>query len=134
MDSQQSTDPEVVSAAHWFWWIAGLSVVNTVLFYAGSETTFVVGLGLTTVASALLPQAVGIAVVVATLAFYGYIGYVAARGKAWAFIVGLAVYVVDALFFIYAQLWMAVAFHGLAIFFILKGLMKIRGKAAAPAA
>ena len=133
MSAQQSTDAEVVSAARWFWWIAGLSLVNTVLFYAGSDSSFVIGLGLTTLASVMLGQVEAIAVIVATLAFYGWIGYLAAQGKAWAFYVGLVVYVIDALLFVYFEDWMSVAFHGLAIFFIVKGVMRLRETAVRPA-
>ena len=35
------------SGANWFYWIAGLSLVNTILLYTGSEWVFVVGLGVT---------------------------------------------------------------------------------------
>lgn len=133
MVSQQSNDPVVVSAARWFWWIAGLSLVNSVLFYAGADMSFVVGLGLTTLASVMLGMTEAIAVTVATLAFYVWIGHVAAQGKAWAFYVGLVVYVIDALLFVYVEDWMSVAFHALAIFFIVKGVMRLR-QAASPAA
>ena len=132
MNAQQSNDPEVVSAARWFWWIAGLSLVNTVLFYSNADMSFVVGLGLTTIASVFLPMPTALAVIVATLAFYAWIGWVAAQGKAWAFYVGLVVYVIDALLFVYIEDWMSVAFHGLAIFFIVKGVMRLR-EAATPA-
>ena len=132
MNAQQSNDPEVVSAARWFWWIAGLSLVNTVLFYSNADMSFVVGLGLTTIASVFLPMPTALAVIVATLAFYAWIGWVAAQGKAWAFYLGLAVYVIDALLFVYIEDWMSVAFHGLAIFFIVKGVMRLRA-AATPA-
>ena len=84
MNDVQSSDPEVVSAARWFWWIAALSLVNTGLFYAGSDTSFVIGLGLTTLASVFFAFNVAIAgtIIAATLAFYGWIGWVAQRGIA----------------------------------------------------
>ncbi|HEY7797336.1 MAG TPA: hypothetical protein VIA80_01120 [Hyphomonadaceae bacterium] len=133
MNAETPSDPVVVSAARWFWWIAGLSLVNTVLFYMKSDTSFVIGLGLTTVASVFFQMTVALVFIVATLAFYAYIGYVAQRGVAWAFYIGLAVYVFDALIFVYFEDWMSVAFHGLAIFFIMKGVMQLR-EAPKPAA
>lgn len=126
MDSRQMADPAVVSAARWFWWIAGLSLVNTVMLYTEAGGQFVIGLGLTTLASVMLGQTMAFAVIAATLAFYVWIGHVAAQGRAWAFHAGLAVYAIDALLFVYLEDWMSVAFHALAIFFIVKGLVRLR--------
>jgi hypothetical protein len=47
-------NPKIVSAARWFWWIVALSIINTILLHSGSETSFVMGLGFTLVADALL--------------------------------------------------------------------------------
>src|SRR5258706_7798546 len=87
MTTLASTDAAVLSAARWFWWIAGLSLVNTILFHSGSDTSFVVGLAMTTLASAIfksnLPLAIGLAGV--TIGFYFLMGLQAQRHKAWAF-------------------------------------------------
>jgi hypothetical protein len=48
-----------------------------------------------------------------------------ARGKLWAFYVGLAVYALDALIYVSFQDWMPVAFHALAIFFIGRGALSL---------
>ena len=36
-------DPVVMSGASWFWWIGGLSVVNTIMLHSGSDTGFIIG-------------------------------------------------------------------------------------------
>ncbi len=36
------SDPQIISGARWFWWIAGLSLVNSVLIHGGSDTSFVI--------------------------------------------------------------------------------------------
>lgn len=133
--SAVTSDPIVRSAARWFWWIAGLSLVNTVLFYSGSQTTFVIGLAMTTMASAAfagnLPAAIGLAG--ATIAFYLLIGFYAQQQKLWAFYLGLTVYVLDGLIYVFFQDWMPVAFHALAAYFIFKGIARVRALAAAGA-
>jgi hypothetical protein len=122
------TDPIVQSAARWFWWIAGMSLVNVVLFHAGSQINFVVGLGMTTIASIIfassLPMMIG--AVGSTIGFYFVIGLYAQRGKLWAFYLGIAVYVLDALIYVKFEDWMSVGFHALAIFFIAKGIARVR--------
>jgi len=130
-------DPIVESAARWFWWIAGLSLINTVLFHSGSDVSFVVGLAMTTLASVLfadnLPVAIALAAI--TVGFYFAMGVYARRQKLWAFYVGLVIYVIDALIYVGVQDWMSVAFHALAAFFIIKGIGRVRelSRAAAPA-
>ena len=36
--------------AHWFYWVAGLSVVNWIILHQGGGLRFVVGLGITVIA------------------------------------------------------------------------------------
>jgi len=128
MSSPTTQDPVVLSSARWFWWIAGLSLVNTVMFHAGSDTNFVIGLGLTTLTNVMFAQQVGLAVAIAvvTIGFYFFIGLQAQRERLWAFYVGGAVYVLDALIYVRFEDWMPVAFHALACFYIAKGAMRLR--------
>lgn len=129
-------DPIVKSAARWFWWIAGLSLVNAVMFHAGSDTNFVLGLAMTTLASVMFAQLmpVAIALTAVTVGFYFAMGLYAQRGKLWAFYAGLAVYIVDALIYLKFEDWMSVGFHALAIFFIFRGLLRVRELERMPAA
>jgi len=131
MSKNTIDDPLVISAARWFWWIAGLSLVNTVLYYAGSNTSFVIGLGLTTLANVFFAQQIVLAVIacIVSIGFYFLIGLYAQRGRLWAFYVGLVIYVLDALIFLISEDWMSVGFHALAIFFIVKGVMRLRQSA-----
>jgi hypothetical protein len=129
-------DPIVKSAARWFWWIAGLSLVNAAAFLSGSDISFVLGLAMTTFATAVFAQMLPVAVllVAITVGFYFAMGFYAQRGKLWAFYAGLAVYVVDALIYLKFEDWMSVGFHAVAIFFIAKGVVRLRELGAAPAA
>ena len=133
MNSEVHSNPEVVSGARWFWWIAGLSLINTVLLYAGADISFVVGLGITTIASIFFSMPMAVLIIAVALGLYFYFGYEAQKGQAWAFYAGLAVYGFDALIFVYLEDWMSVAFHGLAIFFIVKGLMALHAGSKASA-
>jgi hypothetical protein len=123
-----SVSPIVQSAARWFWWIAGLSVVNIVLFQSGSQTNFVVGLGITAISDVVFAsnKAIGFVIDALAVGFFLWMGAQGSRGKLWAFYVGLAVYTLDALIYVSFKDWMPVAFHALAIFFIMKGVMVLR--------
>ena len=128
-------DPVIQSAARWFWWIAGLSLVNAVMFHSGSDVNFVVGLAMTTIASVAFAQNLPIAIALAAImiGFYFLMGFHAQRRALWAFYLGLAVYALDALIYVLFQDWMSVAFHALAAFFIFKGVQRTRELAREPA-
>jgi len=132
MSSTQSTDPIVVSAARWFWWIAGFSLVNTVLFFSGTQTNFMLGLGMTTLANAVFAKQLAVALIVAGMAaaFFLVIGLQAQRERVWAFYLGLAVYVLDAFIFVTYEDWFPVVIHAVAIFYISKGLVQLRERSA----
>jgi len=131
-----AADPVIQSAARWFWWIAGLSLVNAVMFHSGSNVNFVVGLAMTTLASVAfaqnLPVALGLAGI--TVGFYFLMGLYAQRRALWAFYLGLAVYALDALIYVRFQDWMSVGFHALAGYFIFKGAQRTRELARAEGA
>ena len=130
-------DPVVRSAARWFWWIAGLSAVNSVLFHAGSDVNFVVGLGMATIASMMFAKVLPLAIVVTAgiVGFYVLMGWLAQQGRLWAFYLGLALYLVDAAIYVVFQDWMSVGFHALAAYFIIQGIRRVHalGRAGVPA-
>jgi len=76
----------VVAAARWFWWIAGLSLINVVLTRSGSDTNFVLGLGVTLVADAMFAgsQAVALSIDAIAIAFFFLMGWQAQGGRLWA--------------------------------------------------
>jgi hypothetical protein len=123
-----NADPIVQSAARWFWWVAGLSLVNAVMSFSGNDTNFVLGLAMTTLASVAFADnlPVAAALIVLTVGFYFFIGLHAQKSRLWAFFTGIAVYVLDAAIYAKFEDWMSVGFHALAIFYIWKGVTRVR--------
>jgi hypothetical protein len=129
---------DVRSGANWFIWIAGLSLVNTVLFVAGSQWNFFLGLAATQVVDEFgrvvitgtsgLVVALAVDVVIAGI-FVG-LALKSRNGALWAFIVGMVLIVLDALLLLLVQDWAAIAFHALALFFIVRGFQAARQLAA----
>ncbi|HLP01033.1 MAG TPA: hypothetical protein VK163_03330 [Opitutaceae bacterium] len=120
--------PGIASAARWFWWIAGLSLVNTVLVHGGSNTSFMIGLGVTLVADVAFASIKVVAFVVdaAAIGFFVLTGWLALRGHFWAFIVGAVAYLLDAGIYLLARDMMPLAFHAFALFFIVRGAFALR--------
>jgi len=121
--------PLVQAGARWFWWIAGLSAVNVGMQHSGSDTNFVVGLGITSAIDAVLSglPVAGLVLDALVLAFFFAMGLLAQRGSLRAFYVGGVVYALDALLYLAAADWLPVGFHVLVLFFVGKGALALRG-------
>lgn len=121
----QAVPPLIQSSARWFWWIAGLSLVNSLMSQSGSGTSFVMGLGLTAVLDAILvhQKYLNLILDVMVVGLFVIFGYQARLGKLWALGLGIVLYALDTLIYVFAKDWMPVAFHGLALFFLFKGAM-----------
>lgn len=92
---------QVKSGANWFYWIAGLSIVNAVLAHSDTKIQFVLGLAITQVIDFLIaqiaPNAKWFSLVfdIALAGAMGFFGYKGGQAVLWAFYVGLGIFVVD---------------------------------------
>jgi hypothetical protein len=112
------------SGANWFFWIAGLSLVNSVVVLMHGRWSFLAGLGITQfidgLAVALSPKLGNAATVLALLldmVTAGVIilfGVMARQKHTWAFVLGLILYAADGLLFLMVQDWLGLAFHAYA--------------------
>jgi hypothetical protein len=119
--------PRVASAARWFWWIAGLSLVNSVLIHSGSNTSFLVGLGFTLVADTMFAtmKPIAYAIDLLSIGFYVGIGFIALRGYRWAFFVGGILYALDGAIYLLGGEWLPVAFHVYVLVMISTGIIAL---------
>ena len=113
----------VKNGASQFYWIAGLSVVNSLIAIFGGGIIFVVGLGVTlfidAVAKGASDQMGGNPIILGMGFLFSLIfdllfilfGYFAGKGKRWAFITGLIFYGLDALLMLAFQEWIGFGFH-----------------------
>jgi hypothetical protein len=117
--------------AGWFVTIAALSLVNSVLSMSGAPIRFIFGLGITEVVDVLAHQA-GQTGVPLALIINGFVAAAfvlfwrfARQGAQWAFIVGIAIYAVDAALVLYVKDILAAAFHAYALYRIYTGMSGI---------
>ncbi len=116
------------AGAKWFYWIAGLSMINSLAVMSGSNFHFVVGLGITSVVDAMARQAGSLGSVL-DIVINGFVsgvfvlfGYFAAKAQKWAFLVGMGLYALDGLLLLGAKDYLGVGFHAYALFAIYRGL------------
>lgn len=116
------------NGASWFYWIAALSIVNSLIVMSGSQMNFVVGLGITQIIDALgrylgsMGNIVSLCLNLVIAGIFFSFGIFANKGHKIAFIVGMALYALDGLLFIVAMDWLGFGFHIFALFCMYGGL------------
>ncbi len=120
-------DPVIKSGAGWLYTIAVLSTINTIILLAHGDIAFVVGLGITQLFAAIaseFPRVTPIAIFMNLIivGIYMMFGYFASRRAKWAFITAIVLYSFDTLLVLVVKDWMMLAFHGLALYYIGRGL------------
>ena len=123
------------SGANNFYWIAGLSVINSLVLEFGGNSYFVVGLAGTLIvdsifveAASQLPDAaiflklIGLAISIVIAGIFALFGFFASKGKRWAFITGMIFYGLDAVIMLLFQDWIGVLFHGFFLWGLFGGL------------
>ncbi len=127
------------AGANWFFWVAALSLVNTIIAHSGGDRHFIVGLSFTAIVDAIAqivgkenPELATMATVLA-VGFSCFVTLVAAlfgwmSRKRWlvAFGIGMAIYVVDGLLYLLLGDIMSAAFHGYALWSMLSGFNSYR--------
>jgi len=119
------------SGARWFFWIAGLSVVTSLLSLSGSNIAFFLSLGTTQVIDAFArglatelgdgTKVVALILDVLIAGVFAVIGWFALKRHLWSFILGMILFALDALILMAFQIWISFVFHALVIFWIFKG-------------
>ena len=115
-----------------FYWVAGLSLVNSALTHFDVHVRFPMGLGITQVmdgiAIGLQQQLGGIAVAIAiTFAllgagFFALFGWLTGRGIKAALLIGVALYGLDGVLCLLFRDWFAVAFHAYILYKLIQAV------------
>jgi hypothetical protein len=124
------------SGARWFFWIAGLSLINTFIAASGQGAVFVVGLAVTQYIYYFVARmgagstGVGIALSALVVALFAMFGFFAWKRHSWSFIVGMVLYAGDTLLALPSGDMLAVGFHVFVLFRLFRGLQACKQLAA----
>jgi len=128
MGEKVNLERQFKGGADWFFWIAGLSLVNTVIMLAGGNLNFVIGLGVTQLVDGIAGHFGGVAKFLAlgfdlfvACAFAGF-GILARKKYNWAFITGMILYAFDGLLFFLVFDLLAIGFHVFVLYCLFTGL------------
>jgi hypothetical protein len=134
-ETARELERKMISGAHWFYWIAALSLINSIIAATGSQTSFALGLGITLVMDAVVQnvggsaaKVVGLAFDVAAVGVTAMFGFFAAKKHTWAFIVGMILYTLDGLIYVAAGEIIGILIHAwalVAMFLGMRAAMKL---------
>jgi hypothetical protein len=123
---------QLQSGAHWFYWIAGLSLINSLAALFGSDWRFIAGLGITQIIDVIAREgfdSAGTSARVIAFIFdllvacvFVVFGIFAGKRMTWAFAVGMLIYGLDAVLFLLGMDILALAFHAYAFYCLFRGL------------
>ncbi len=127
----------LASGANWFYWIAGLSLVNALAHSFGSNWSFALGLGITQVLTAMIipeageaagtiPAILGWILMVALIGLFAFFGWVSRKPSLVVFVIGMSLFALDGAIFIFASDWLGVGLHVLALYFLWQGFVAAR--------
>lgn len=128
---------QLKGGANWFYWIAGLSLVNSAIFAFGGEVSFIAGLAVTQIIDAFAVGFSGnetfsvvkvVAIILDLIVFivFALIGYYANKAINAVFIGGMLVYLIDGIIWLLLGSFLAFGFHIFALIMIFRGFMASR--------
>ena len=133
MQLELKLESQFQRGANWFFWIAGTSIINSIIILTGGQWHLVIGLGITQIFDEVaihLHAGTGaepLKIVALVLDFFVagmfvVFGLLAKRRLNWAFIVGMLLYTADGLIFILPPAdFLSIGFHVLALWGVMSG-------------
>jgi hypothetical protein len=129
-------DPATVrrmkSGASWFYWIAGLSLINSIAALSGRGWRFIVGLGITQNIDEFANRItsggkiIAFALDLLVAGVFVLCGLFAHKAQTWAFLAGMALFALDGVIFLLAKDWLGVGFHLLLMYWLFGGFAACR--------
>ena len=122
-----ASEGQLKGGASWFYWIAGLSLVNSIAAFTGGDWRFILGLGITRMIDGFGQSLEGggkmVVLVLDVLAAGLFIlfGVLAHKRHTWAFVVGMVLFALDGLIALIVQDWLGLGFHAFVLFCLFRG-------------
>lgn len=119
------------SGVNWFYWIAGLTLITSLIATFGGGIRFLISLGVTqfidAVAAALAKdlggavQVVALVLDIVVIGIFVLFGYLAGKKLLWAYVLGMVVFLLDGLLSLVIQDAIGVVAHAVVLFFLFRG-------------
>ena len=119
------------SGANWFYWIAGLTIVTSLIAFFGGGIRFLLSLGLTQIIDGFAEglatelgsavQVIGLILDVFVTGVFVLFGYFAGKKVLWAYVLGMVVFLFDGLLALAFKDAIGVLAHAVVLFWLFRG-------------
>jgi hypothetical protein len=119
------------AGANWFYWIAGLTLVTSLIALGGGGWRFLISLGTTQVIDGLAeglstdlggaPKVVAVVLDLIVTGVFVTFGWLSGKKYLWAYILGMVVFLFDGVVSLIFQDWIGVVAHVVVLFFMFRG-------------
>jgi hypothetical protein len=122
-------DNRIRSGTNWFYWIAALSLINTVVYLFGGSFTFVTGLGVTQIVDGFMSllakdlgsgggiaRFIGFGIDVLFAGVFVAFGIFGRKRVRLAIILGMVLYALDGVLLLVFQVYLGAGFHAFVLF------------------
>lgn len=121
------------SGANWFYWIAALSLVTSLITLGGGDWRFLISLGTTQVIDGFAEglseglggatKVIGLVLDIFITALFVMFGVLAGKKYLAAYMIGMVVFLLDGLVSLAFEDWIGVVAHVVVLFFMARGYM-----------
>ncbi len=131
-------DNQIRGGVDWFFWIAGLSLINSIVYLLGNNFVFFLGLGITQIVDGFMSafaegfgsggnilRFIGFAMDVFVAGIFVVLGLFGRKRYKMPVIIGMILYAVDAVIVLLFQDFLSAGLHAFALFGIWNGLKSI---------
>jgi hypothetical protein len=125
------------SGANWFYWIAGLTIVTSLISFGGGSWRFLISLGSTQIIDGIAQglatelggaaRVVGLVLDLIVTGLFVMFGWLAGQKYLWAYMVGMVAFALDGLLSLVFGDWIGVAAHAFVLCFLFRGFQAGRG-------
>ena len=126
------------AGANWFYWLAGLSIITSLITFFGGGIHFIFSLGITQIIDGFAigvsrglgggsaPQVVALVLDLIIAGIFVLFGYLSNQKQIWAYLIGAIVFAMDGLLSLLFGDIISVLAHGFVLFFLIRGFMSGR--------
>lgn len=121
------------SGANWFYWIAGLTLITSMISLLGGGWRFFLSLEITQVIDGIslyaadrfgeAAKVIAIVLDIFIAALFAGIAYLANKRQLWAYVVGMVLFLFDSLLSILIFDWLAIIVHGFVMVMLIRGFI-----------
>ena len=119
--------------SNWFYWIAGLTIITSLIAVGGGGIRFLISLGVTQIIDGIaagLSAEMGAGTKVVALVLdlivtgiFVLFGYLANQKQLWAYVIGIVVFALDGLLSLVVGDIIGVLAHAFVLFFLIRGFI-----------